>query len=298
MKVRGRNSIIRAFSRIAPLCCSCLLVLLFAGAARGAKMESRFAKFGDTKVHYQTGGKGEEALIFVHGWTCNADFWRGQVNAFPSLRVIAVDLPGHGQSDKPRVSYTMDYFARSIEAVMRDARVGRAVLVGHSMGTPVIRQFYRRYPEKTLGLVIVDGALRPFLPKEQVEQFIGQLRTNYQAAAPRMVDGMLTPVQDAKLKGEIRAAMLSTPDYVAISAMDGMADEKVYEKDPIKVPVLAVLAKSPFWPADTEQFLRSLAPRLEFHMWDGVSHFLMMEKPQEFNQTLQAFLLKNRLLKR
>jgi pimeloyl-ACP methyl ester carboxylesterase len=75
-----------------------------------------------------------------------------------------------------------------------------------------------------------------------------------------------------------------------------MADEKVYEKDPIKVPVLAILAKSPFWPADTEQFLRSLAPKLEYYMWADVSHFLMMEKPQEFNQTLEGFLSKNRLL--
>jgi pimeloyl-ACP methyl ester carboxylesterase len=90
--------------------------------------------------------------------------------------------------------------------------------------------------------------------------------------------------------------MLTTPDYVAISAMDGMADEKIYASDPIKVPVLAVLAKSPFWTPDTESFLRSLAPNMEFHMWEGVSHFLMMEKPQEFNKTLQSFLSRNKLL--
>jgi pimeloyl-ACP methyl ester carboxylesterase len=296
MSNRGLNSITFPF-RISALC-SCLFVLLFQGAAGSSAFESRFANYGETKVHYQMSGKGEEALIFVHGWTCNLDFWRGQAGAFPALRVLALDLPGHGQSDKPRVDYTMDYFARSIEAVMRDAGVKRAVLVGHSMGTPVIRQFYRLYPEKTLGLVIADGALRLAIPKGQMEQFIGQLRKDYQATAPQMVDGMLTPIKDAKLKGEIRKAMLSTPDYVAISAMTGMSDEKVYEKDPIKVPVLAVLAKSPFWPADTEQFLRSLAPNLEYYMWADVSHFLMMEKPQEFNQTLEGFLSKNRLLKK
>ena len=60
--------------------------------------------------------------------------------------------------------------------------------------------------------------------------------------------------------------------------------------------MLAILAKSPVWSADTESFLRSLAPDLEFVMWDGVSHFLMMDKPQEFNQTLQAFLVKHKLL--
>src|SRR6185295_6178223 len=101
-----------------------------------------------------------------------------------------------------------------------------------------------------------------------------------------------------KMKSEIRAAMLGTPDYVAISAMTAMADEKIYAPDPIKVPVLAILAKSPFWAADTESFLRTLAPDLEYYMWDGVSHFLMIDKPQEFNQTLQAFLVKRKLLAR
>jgi pimeloyl-ACP methyl ester carboxylesterase len=297
LKIKHDLSLIHHLKRIAPLS-SILLVLLFTGAAYGAELESRFADFGATKVHYQASGKGDDALIFVHGWTCSGDFWRGQTSAFPSLQVIAVDLPGHGKSDKPHADYTMDYFARSIEAVMRDAGVKRAVLVGHSMGTPVVRQFYRLYPEKTVALVIVDGAMRLFMPKAQMEQFIGRLRTNYQTAAPQMVDGMLMPVKDAKLKDEIRTAMLSTPDYVAISAMDGMADEKVYKEDPIKVPVLAVMAKSPFWPPDTEQFMRSLAPNLEFHMWEGVSHFLMMERPVEFNQTLEAFLSKNQLLKK
>jgi len=272
-----------------------LLVLLLAGAA-SAEMKSRFAKFDGGKVHYQIGGKGEDALIFVHGWTCNGDFWRGQTSAFPSLRVIAVDLPGHGQSDKPHADYTMAYFARSLEAVMHDAGVKRAVLVGHSMGTPVVRQFYRLYPDKTLGLVVVDGALRLFFPKAQMDQFVAQLKSNYASAAPQMIDGMLMPIKDAKLKSEIRTVMLSTPDYVAISAMDGMADEKIYTPDTIKVPVLAVLAKSPFWSPDTESFLRSLAPQLDFHMWEDVSHFLMMEKPQEFNQTLQAFLKNYKLL--
>lgn len=279
------------------LCCLSFVMLMFAGSIDGASAESRFAKFGDIKIHYQMSGQGKEALIFVHGWTCNADFWRGQTAAFPALRVIAIDLPGHGLSDKPHTNYTMDYFARSIDAVMRDAAVKRAVLVGHSMGTPVIRQFYRNFPDKTLGLVIVDGALRPFYSKEQTEQFLGQLRANYKTTEPQMVDGLLMPVKDPKLKQEIRSAMLSTPDYVGISAMIGLEDERIYAPDPIKVPVLAILAKSPYWPADTEQFFRSLAPNLDFHMWDNVSHFLMMEKPEEFNQTLQSFLVKYKLLK-
>lgn len=294
MEINGRNPVTRLYG----ILFTALLVVLFVSdTAQSHEMKSRFAAFDNMKVHYQTSGKGKEALVFVHGWTCNADFWRGQTSAFPNTRVIALDLPGHGRSDKPRANYTMDHFARSIEAVMRDAGVTRAVLIGHSMGTPIVRQFYRLYPEKTLGLVIVDGALRMFAPKEQMEQFIAPMRANYKEVATGMIDGMLMPVKDEKIKTEVRTAMLSTPDYVAISAMTGMTDEKLYAKDSIKVPVLAVLAKSPFWAADTEAFYRSLAPNLDFYMWDNVSHFLMMEKPQEFNRTMQAYLDKHKLLR-
>ncbi len=264
--------------------------------ARSAKVESRFAKFGSTKIHYLNRGDGNAALVLIHGWTCNADFWKPQMQDFPSLRVIAIDLAGHGQSDKPRVAYTMDYFARSIDAVLRDAKVKHAVFVGHSMGTPVIRQYYRLFPTKTDGLVIVDGALRLVVSKQQMDEFIAPLKANYQTAAPQMIDALVGPVKDEKLKSEIRTAMLATPDYVGVSAMDGMTDEKIYETDQIKVPVLAVLAKSPYWPPDTEEFLHSLAPTLDVIMWDGVSHFLMMEKPQEFDQTVKTFLTKNKLL--
>jgi pimeloyl-ACP methyl ester carboxylesterase len=296
MRVGNYQRIVSLFSKSAILL-ALISTMLLAAPVRSAELTSHFAEFDGIKVHYRTSGKGKEALIFIHGWTCNTEFWRGQTSAFTGTYVIAIDLPGHGKSDKPQTDYTMAYFARSIEVVMRDARVTRAVLVGHSMGTPIVRQFYRLYPEKTLALVIVDGGLRMFAPKEQTEQFTAMLRANYKAAAQPMLEGMLMPVKDEKLKGEIRAAMQSTPEHVAVSAMVNMADEKLYEKDPIKVPVLAVLAKSPFWPADTEQYLRSLATNLEFHMWSDVSHFLMMEKSQEFNRTLKAFLVKQKLLK-
>lgn len=261
---------------------------------------SHYATLDGSRVHYKSLGKGDRALIFVHGWTCDMDFWRLQVPAFADkTRVIAIDLPGHGQSDKPRVDYTMDLFARAIDAVMRDAKVEKATLVGHSMGTPIIRQFYRKYPQKTLALVIVDGGLRSFGKKEQIEPFIAQLRgPNYKETASGMIDGMTATVKSAELRQQIKDSMLATPQYVAVSAMVGMTDEALWTPDKINVPVLAILAKSPIWASDTEQFFRSLAPNLDYHMMDGVSHFLMMEKPTEFNDALAAFLMKNGLLKK
>jgi pimeloyl-ACP methyl ester carboxylesterase len=95
----------------------------------------------------------------------------------------------------------------------------------------------------------------------------------------------------------VRTSFTSTPQKVLVSAMESMNDDALYTTDKINVPVLAILAKSPYWPADTEQFFRSLAPDLTFVMWEGVGHFLMIERPKEFNAAVIAFLDKKSLLK-
>ena len=271
------------------------LALTTAFAADG---ESQYAKLDGAKIHYKSYGKGKDALVLVHGWTCNLDNWRDQIPDFAKRnRVIALDLPGHGQSDKPEIAYTMDLFANAIDVVMRDAKVERAVLVGHSMGTPVVRQFYRKYPQKTLAIVIVDGGLRLFGTKEMRDGFLAMFRTpGYKEAGKQMFGQMAGTLSDPD-KERINTSFANTPQYVLVSAMESMGNETLYTTDKINVPVFAVLAKSPYWPADTEEFLRGLAPDLEFQMWEGVGHFLMMEKPKQFNDAVIAFLNKKNLLK-
>jgi pimeloyl-ACP methyl ester carboxylesterase len=260
--------------------------------------ESKFATLNGAKIHYQSWGQGSDAFVLVHGWSSNLTAWGYQIPELAKRgRVIALDLPGHGQSDKPQLAYTMDHFAAAIDAVMKDAKVEHAVLLGHSMGTPVVRQFYRKYPKKTLAIVIVDGALRPFGDKATREQFLNAFRSpNYKEAAPAMfkqMAGMLPADEQEK----VLASFMNTPQNVLVSAMESMNDEALYTTDKINVPVLAILAKSPFWPADTEQYLRSLAPDLEFIMLEGVDHFLHLEKQKEFNDAVIAFVDKKKLLK-
>jgi len=191
----------------------------------------------------------------------------------------------------------MDHFAAAIDAVLRDAKVEHAVVIGHSMGTPVARQFYRKYPQKTLAIVIVDGGLRAFGDKAMRDQFVNSFKSpNYKEAGSQMF-AQMTPVLSAGDKEIVKASFLNTPQNVLVTAMESMNDDALYATDKINVPVLAILAKSPFWPADTETFLRSLAPDLEYHMWDGVDHFLHLEKAKEFNETVIAFVDKKKLLK-
>jgi len=267
--------------------------------AKETQPQDRFAKLDTMRVHYQNYGEGNDAVVFIHGWSCNVNFWKANVPAFVNQsRVIAIDLPGHGESDKPQITYSMDLFARAIDAVLQDAKVERATLVGHSMGTPVIRQFYRKYPNKTRALVIVDGSLRPFSNPEQMKQFIDPLRgPDYKQQAELIIGFVAQAVKDKKTLEEIRAAMMSTPQHVMVGAFEAMMDDAIWKEDKIKAPTLAVMAKQPQWDAEYEKFVRELVPGIDYQMWEGVSHFLMMDEPQKFNDAVLAFLKKNKLIK-
>jgi pimeloyl-ACP methyl ester carboxylesterase len=281
------------------LLCAFVCVLTATQTASAQKADSRFAKLDDARIHYVNYGKGDDGLVLIHGWTQSADAWRDNVADLSKRnRVIVVELPGHGQSDKPQTTYSMDYFARAVDAVMRDAKIRRAVLVGHSMGTPVARQFYRKYPDKTLGIVIVDGSLRPFGDKAMIDQMMAGFRgPKYQDAVNQMMGFIGGPNLSAEVKQRISSASMSTPQYVLVSAFEGMLDNSIWGEDKINVPVLAIMAKTALLPPNAEESFRTIAPKLDFQLFDGVGHFLMMEKPKEFDAAVIAWLDKNALLK-
>jgi pimeloyl-ACP methyl ester carboxylesterase len=268
-----------------------LLAETATGAARSVQLDG-------AKVHYTEYGAGENAVLFVHGWSCDETFWAGQTALGAKLHVITLDLPGHGQSDKPRIPYTMDLYVRAIDAVLRDAKVKATVLVGHSNGTPVIRQFYRKFPEKTRALVIVDGALRPRADNATMEKFIARLKEpNYEENTGKFIDNMTSSIADTALREKIRTTMLRTPQYVGVSEFEATLDPDLWKPDKITVPVLMLLAKQPAWNEEYEQFARSIVTTLDYQVWEGVSHFLMMEKPEEFNRAVVAFLEKHKMVK-
>jgi len=272
-----------------------LLLVLSSTTVHADKKEaqSKFTTLDGSRIHFLNYGKGSEALVLIHGWTMNADNWRDNIaDLSKRARVIVIDLPGHGLSDKPQTTYSMDYFARAIEAVMRDAKVDRAVLVGHSMGTPIARQFYRKYPQKTLAIVIADGSLRPFGDKALLDNLIAGLRSpKYRDVTGQML-GMMAGGLAAEGRDRINISTANTPQHVLVSAMEGMVNPEIWDEDQITVPVLAIMAKNPFYPPNVEESFRKIAPAMEFHMWPDVGHFVMMEKPDEFNRLLAGFLEK------
>ena len=255
--------------------------------------------YDGAKVHYESHGKGKDAVVFIHGWTWDLTFWRGQAPVYEKRRALLVDLPGHGQSAKPEVAYTQERFARAVEAVMRDAGVESAVLVGHSMGTPVAITFMRLFPSKIKGLVIVDGFI-PEAPKDaaakeaqkaQIETMLKTWRApTYKDQARKMIDSMFSDKTTPAQREEIRSKMMSTPQHVMVSAFEGMFGmEAPKPGETYAVPAAAIMVKRPR--PGYESRLKAIFPKLsKYEEWEGSGHFLMMESPERFNRSLEEFL--------
>jgi pimeloyl-ACP methyl ester carboxylesterase len=270
-------------------------------AGSPAAGQSHFATLGTNRIHYVVEGAGDHTIVLVHCWAGNLGFWREQVPALAGkARLILIDLPGHGQSDKPHTAYTMDFFAEAVLAVMRDAHVKKATLIGHSMGAPIICRVYKQAPERVAALVSVDGMLRrPAMTAAQSEQVIGQFRSADYREKTREFLATMFPVSGTEaLRDRIVSEMLETPQYVMLGAMEGMFDQDQPDWDlhHVDVPVMAINTSNPMWNDDYKAYVRSLSPQADYRTIDGAGHWLMLEKPGEFNGILGEMLGKFELV--
>jgi pimeloyl-ACP methyl ester carboxylesterase len=272
-------------------------VLLGAATAFSQSPESKWATYDGSKVHYYDTGntKARDAIVLIHGWSCNAEFWKESYNAFPNYRVISIDLPGHGKSDAPYTSYSMEKFARSVETVLAQAKVRKGILIGHSMGSVVTRQFYKLFPSKTLAIVAVDMPFQSLGSEEDLKKFTDPITSDYPRSAEGFVDDMIASIREKEIKGFIRRTMLSTPKHAAVGAMNEIFAARNWGSETIEVPVLAIAAKSDDWQASEEHY-KKVAPKAEFQLWTDVGHFLHMEQPARFNGQVKGWIMRNSLL--
>jgi len=276
-----------------------LVLLALPGLLLAADNASHFASFDGVKVHYESYGWGKEAVVFIHGWTCDLTFWRGQAPVYSNRRSLLIDLPGHGQSDKPKVAYPVEFFARGIEAVLRDAGVERAVLVGHSLGGPIAYSFIRLFPEQAKALVLVDAMVYN-APSDAA--FLAAQQVQYQQKAQRLsgvvgeknflaaVNAMFSAKTPPLLRDQIRAKMLATPEYVRVAAVTSVSEiESPAPAEKFDVPALAIQSAQKGTEKRAEA-MRTIFPKLRLEKWVGSGHFLMMEEPARFNRSLEKFL--------
>lgn len=250
-------------------------------------------------ISYETYGSGEPTLVLVHGWSCDARYWRAQVPYFSKKnRVVVLDLAGHGHSGATRSQYSMKAFGEDVRAVTEATGSRSVILIGHSMGGSVIAEAARLMPNKVLGLIGVDTLENIEYPmtSEELNQMIAPLEKDFQTGSRQFVKEMILPHTDPLIREWILADIAAASPAVALSAMKEMMSQYISGEaakifDEIRVPVIIV--KGDLWPVNYE------ANRRHMFSFDAIvlkdtDHFLMLDRPVEFNKAMENAINKIR----
>jgi pimeloyl-ACP methyl ester carboxylesterase len=244
-------------------------------------------------LRYLDTGSGDPALVFIHGWSCNQSMWGVQIDAFsPKHRIIAVDLRGHGESDKPDQDYDIAGFADDMASLINEIGLDQPVLIGHSMGGVTTLVLLRKHPEIARAAVFVDAGILPFPAEVRplLDQTIEALKTPaYREVASTAVKQFLfRPESPAELRDRVAEEMMGTQQRVMYTAIKSTLDEANYPPGPVPVPSLFVRAATL---QATEEQIKERYPGMEVVSMDA-AHFCHMEKPNEFNEILSRWLEK------
>ena len=277
---------------------ACLVFLISAFGYSPAEAEwphIAFSKDG-TPISYEIFGVGEPTLVFVHGWSCDARYWRAQVPVFSKkYRVVVIDLAGHGHSGMSRTKYTMGSFGEDVRAVTESTGSHSVILIGHSMGGSVIAEAARLMPDRVIGLIGIDTLENIEYPmtREELKKMIAPLEENFRDGSRQFVSEMIAPNTDPQLREWILSDMSAASPTVAISAMNEMMTQyitgeaaKVFKQ--IRIPVITV--NGDLWPINYEANRRHMFSFNAIVLKEA-DHFLMMDRPIDFNKALGKAIL-------
>ncbi|HBG61708.1 MAG: hypothetical protein A2Y03_01830 [Omnitrophica WOR_2 bacterium GWF2_38_59] len=244
-----------------------------------------------TAINYYEHGQEGPVLVFVHGWSCDASYWREQVEYFKEkYHVVLIDLAGHGRSMSDRENYTMEAFGQDVNAVVESIGSEKVILIGHSMGALVIAEAARLMPEKAIGLVAVDDLQNVEYPlgEEQLKEMTTPFKEDFKEGVRGFVLSMLRSDNSPVNEWVISDMSLADPG-VALSAINGslggyLTGDVARLFDGLDLPVVAVNAD--LWPTDVEANRRHIKD-FELIELDGLDHFLMLKAPERFNPALE-----------
>lgn len=238
------------------------------------------------------GGNGSAApVLFVHSFAGSAAQWQPQLDHLRNTRrAVAFDFRAHGESDpSPTNDYSIQAIADDIGVVAEQLALGRFVLVGHSMGADAAIAYASAHPDQIAGLVVegTSGKMDDKMAKPMLEA----INKNFEQQMPEYWKRLLEHASPA-------TEMMVKHDRVVLTKEQALAlIHAAFSYDPLPDlqkypgPKLTVIARS----GDTPFALHYLVPGLPVRIIDGTSHWVHLDKSDEFNEILDEFLLQVRV---
>jgi non-heme chloroperoxidase len=241
------------------------------------------------------------ALVFIPGWSTDADIWRHQIGMFAKThRVIAVDPRSQGESTKTTRGNTPETRTQDLHALLERLGVQRPLLIGWSQGVQDIAAFVERYGTKELaGIVLVDAAISDGAdgiaarPEETAAQF--KMFAVYQAHQREYLGGMMRaiiskPPSDGTIEGLVSTGMKTPPDIgVGMLVADMFGANRTPTLKKIECPTL-IIASAKSFELSRQKGGADQIPHARFEKVDDAAHAVFIDQPDRFNELLKSFV--------
>ena len=230
----------------------------------------------DLPLAFEAAGAGDPPLLLIHGWGASRGVFAPLIHATSGAhRVVAVDLPGHGESDAPAQEPSVEAFADDVARVMSALGLDRPVLIGHSLGGLVALELAARGLARAL-VVLESPVAAPPAMATALRPALDRLETDaYQTTAAALLERMLADIRRVPqrvLAGSLRAALT----YDSRTAAPR-----------VRCPLLYVGTSTPH--ADLPR-LRESCPQLVVGQLVACGHYFPLEVPDQLHPMIRRFL--------
>jgi branched-chain amino acid transport system permease protein len=251
-----------------------------------------YVQAGDVRLNYVEQGSGDEAVVFIHGYTGSLRDWEETFARLPAdVRAIAIDLRGAGESDRPGNGYTLQQYAEDIHLATQALGLDTFTLVGHSMGGGTAMQFAVTHPERLRRLVLVapisSNGTRGMNPEFRAQMKV--LRQNKELARQMAKAFMVRPRTDEQIERGIESN-LKWQDDAYDSAAESMGALRIGDQvAALTVPTLMVVGDRDFLRADNLEDAQRI-PNCALQVFYRTGHMIQQDVADEFVATVLDFI--------
>ncbi len=234
-------------------------------------------------------GAHKQSLIFIHGSGGDYSLWSLQyAKLHKQFNIVAIDLPGHGRSKGSGESDVGNY-CLWVRKLLDSLRLKNSILVGHSLGAAITLQFALDYPQEIKGIVPVGGGLKmPVNPS-----LLEFLKTNPAEAIDLICKFSLAKENRPKFSEPLKESLSQANTdilYSDLSACNKL--DLTHEISKIAVPALVVCgAEDKMTPPDFSREIAGGINGAKLCLIEGAGHMVMMERPDQFNNALNNFVM-------
>ncbi len=206
--------------------------------------------FKNTQISFSDSGEGN-TIVFLHGYLESRLMWQYFIPKFtPKNRVVSIDLLGHGESKSLGYIHTMEDQAEMVFSILKNLKIKKAIIIGHSMGGYVALAFAEMYPKTISNLVLLNStALEDSMErKANRDRAIKMLKKDFNSFVRLSISNLFSPENRELLQDQIEKVKidaLKTSLQGLIAAQEGMKIRKnrALVLHDATFPVLLILSK-------------------------------------------------------